>query len=224
MQLVRKVNTVEADGGTMSTFLVGTFPLTLQLLWSKVSGAAGRLLGKLDPTRDWQSSFIYPSEVPCAPTSTSTAPSLTPPLHHIPTAQDSTINNLRAHWEKTRQRQSVPNPWLCWEILTGKGIKNSPSVALTLLILLISAAQCVTKCCMNHTYSTRHSAGLDTSAKSNCSFLTASPKAWLTQDGNERLPGHHQSHCTQRKPKIQTTRSTQRNEIQEALWFAWLWS
>lgn len=36
MQLVRKVNTVEADGGTVSTFLVGTGPLTLEFLRTEV--------------------------------------------------------------------------------------------------------------------------------------------------------------------------------------------
>lgn len=109
MQLVRKVNTVEADGGTMSTFLVGTFPLTLQLLWSKVGGAAGRLLVSWTPPGIDNPLLSIHLRYPCAPTSTGIAPSLTPPLHHIPTPQGSTIN-LTAHWEKKRQTQSVPNP------------------------------------------------------------------------------------------------------------------
>lgn len=61
----------------------------------------------------------------CAPISAVTAPIFqTPPLHHIPMPQRSTIN-LPAHVEKLRHRETNSlSPCLCWEILTGKDIKK----------------------------------------------------------------------------------------------------
>ena len=193
-------------------------------------GAAGRLsVSRTTPGINITLLSTRPRYL-CAPTSTGTAPIFqTPPRHHIPTPQASTIN-LTAHGGKLRQRETVSNPRCagrCWQRKALKSHLRWPLHCSFCSFLqpneIPNAIWFTCTAQLRHTL-LQSTLYIHKEQLLLWRFSPASPKAQLTQDRNERLLVHHQSHWMHRKCKTQTRRIVQRNTIQEMLWFVWLWS